>query len=67
VVTYQVWLKPAGNSCQSLDVRVRKNLTIGGLESESSPFWGLIHFWGVSRMTGSPEPVFLCPEVLGDK
>jgi len=27
----------------------------------------LIHFWGVSRMTGSPEPVFFVPGILGDK
>ncbi|CAI8912974.1 hypothetical protein EMIT048CA2_350016 [Pseudomonas chlororaphis] len=58
VVTYQVWLKPAGNSYQSRGVRGRKILTTGDLEHESSPFWGLIHFCGVSRMTGSPEPVF---------
>ncbi|WP_210695430.1 hypothetical protein, partial [Pseudomonas protegens] len=55
-----------GNSYQSLGVRARKIPIAGGLERESSPFWGLIHFWGVSRMTGSPEPVFFCPEFLGD-
>ncbi|CAI8858362.1 hypothetical protein EMIT0P171_260015 [Pseudomonas sp. IT-P171] len=57
VVTYLVWLKPAGKHCQSLGVRDRKILTAGDLELESSPFWGLIHLWGVSRIPGSPEPV----------
>ncbi|CAI9002364.1 Secreted protein [Pseudomonas sp. IT-P218] len=66
VVTYQVWLKPAGKYCQSLGGKVRKNLTTGGLESGTSPFWGLFHFRSVSRIPGSPEPVFFYPEILGD-
>ncbi|CAI8850241.1 Secreted protein [Pseudomonas sp. IT-P294] len=57
VVTYLVWLKPAGKQYRSLDGRDRKILTIGDLELESSPYWGLIHLWGVSRIPGSPEPV----------
>ena len=57
-VTYQVWLKPAGKAKrQSRHCQGRKILTVGDLEHESSPYWGLIHFWCVSRMTGSPEPV----------
>ncbi|CAI8782671.1 hypothetical protein EMIT0P228_170093 [Pseudomonas brassicacearum] len=59
VVTFQVWLKPAGKHCQSRGVRDSKILTVGDLEHESSPYWGLIHLWGVSRIPGSPEPVFL--------
>ena len=58
VATYQVWLKPAGKAHrQSYPCQGCKILTAGDLEYESSPYWGLIHFWRVSRMTGSPEPV----------
>ena len=62
VVTYLVWLKPAGKAIFLDCARwLRKKPAFVTLESESSPFWGLIHLWGVSRIPGSPEPVlFSC-------
>src|SRR5471032_2900734 len=46
VVTYQVWLKPAGNAKFSLSFGQSLARLVGTRsESESSPLWGLIHFW----------------------
>jgi hypothetical protein len=69
VVMYQVWLKPAGNTPFTLSSGLSRKRLVGiRPEFESSPYWGLIHFWGAPRIAGSPEPVFfICPEILGDK
>lgn len=59
VATFQVWLKPAGKATPLASSRRLRKSSVGmEPEFESSPFWGLIHFRGRTRIAGSPEPVF---------
>ncbi|KPZ27921.1 30S ribosomal protein S14 [Pseudomonas coronafaciens pv. coronafaciens] len=58
--TFQVWSKPAGKAHLSFRPGWLRKSPVGTEpEFESSPFWGLIHFRGRTRIAGSPEPVFL--------
>jgi len=58
VATFLVWSRLAGKaSIPSRTGQSCKRLVCVERDFESSPFWGLIHFRGVSRMIGSPEPV----------